>query len=136
MDWYPQAPLTAFQACCISFLEKQRAFTKEMFAEICQPVMLLNILFKTPSRRGAQFYADNVSIFVLNSHLDPIGDQNAVQYLLYFGTQSPHPHLVVIAANLCLFNCRCSSFRFCRQGQIVIKQLSREEKRSAVLKDN
>ena len=37
-------------------------------------------LGKTSNRRGAQSCAEKLSMFVLNSHLDPIGEQNDVQY--------------------------------------------------------
>ena len=39
---------------------------------------------KTPNRRGTQNHFRNWSIFVLSSHIDPIGEQNDVQYLSIF----------------------------------------------------
>ena len=37
--------------------------------------------WKTSNRHVTQSCADKLSIFVLNSHLDPIGEQHDVQYL-------------------------------------------------------
>ena len=39
---------------------------------------------KTPNRRGTQSCAEKLSNLVLSSHLDPIGEQNDVQYLSIF----------------------------------------------------
>ena len=36
---------------------------------------------QTPNRRGAQFHSKSRLIFVLNSRVDPTGDQTDVQYL-------------------------------------------------------
>ena len=81
-DWGPHASLTApFPACrsCVSF-------SKDMlFLERCV-LVFVNIKsvyqFATISnRRGTQIRAEKLSNFVLNFHLDLIGDQNDVQYL-------------------------------------------------------
>ena len=87
MDWYPQAPLTAFQACRRRFFlfSKQHALLKKVL--VCE--YLLSIVnnygfypfVKTPNRRGTQIHAERWSNFVLSSHLDPIGHQNDVQEL-------------------------------------------------------
>ena len=37
-------------------------------------------MWETSNRRGTQSWAEKWSIFVLRSHLDPIGEQNDVQY--------------------------------------------------------
>ena len=86
MFWYPQAPLKAFQACHRHFL-----FLKNNMSFL-EMTVLVNVFStfsvftfgKTPNRRGTQFHAEKCSNFVLNSYLDPIGDQNDVQELLIY----------------------------------------------------
>ena len=87
MDWYHQAPLTAFQACRrrFFFFSKQHAFLEKVL--VCE-YLLKNVnnygfypFLKTPNRRGTQIHAERWSNFVLSSHLDPIGYQNNVQEL-------------------------------------------------------
>ena len=76
----PQALLTALQAAAGAFFfEKQHVFLKN----VCYFFnMLCFYLFgKTSNRRGTQSCAGKWSIVVLSSHLDPIGEQNDVQYL-------------------------------------------------------
>ena len=51
-----------------------------MFVDMYRPYRLL----KTTCGREAQFHAEQLSNFEMNSHIDPIGDQNDVQYLLAF----------------------------------------------------
>ena len=75
MDWYPQAPLKAFQACRSLFVfDRQHTLLKSV--NDCQSLSTFKLvcqLLKAPNRRGMQFHAELLSKFVLSSHLDPIG---------------------------------------------------------------
>ena len=47
--------------------------------------MVFIYLGRKPIRCGTQFHAEQLTIFVLSSHADPIGDQNDVQHLSKYG---------------------------------------------------
>ena len=52
MDWYPQAPLTAFQACRRLFvLLKDNMFVRNLFFVIFVDVQGFYVFLKTPNRR-------------------------------------------------------------------------------------
>ena len=86
MHWYPQAPLAASQVrhgrlfCCW----KRHWFMKNV--SFCKYVQILCICayWKTPDGRGTPFYTEKWSNFVMSFHLDLIGDQNDIQYLLIY----------------------------------------------------
>ena len=65
-------------------LETNLSFFRKVF--VC-PKPLFSVIFddhvyvRTPNRRGTQSHAEKLPNFALNSHLDPIGDQNDVQKL-------------------------------------------------------
>ena len=52
---------------------------------MCRAV-LFDLNSKTSNRRGTQFHTEKGSNLILSCHLDPIGDQNDVQYLSIFAT--------------------------------------------------
>ena len=87
MNWYPQALLTAEQACRRRFLllKHNAPFfqTCPFLTETCIFVYIcsLCLFLKTPNRRETQRHSKWRLDFVLSSHIDPIGDQNDVQYL-------------------------------------------------------
>ena len=55
------------------------AFSSKTIVFSC--ISWLCLFLKTPNRQETQFHAWGWSIFDLNSHLDPIGDQNDVWYV-------------------------------------------------------
>ena len=77
MFWYPQAPLTAFHAC-FSFFSHDALEHKKVFPQYLSISYVPNLLRKTANRFETQLHKDKLSICVLSSHLDPIGDQNDV----------------------------------------------------------
>ena len=89
MYWYPKALFTAEQACRRFFVvEQQRTFfqTCPFFTKICISTNIYCIcsFLKTLNRRGTQIHSKWRLNFVLSSHIDPIGNQNDVQYLSIF----------------------------------------------------
>ena len=90
MYWYPQALFTAEQACRRRFLflfndapfSNMSIFNKKTF--ICTNIYGLCIFLKTTNRRGTQIHSKWRQNFVLSSHIDLIGDQNDVRYLLIY----------------------------------------------------
>ena len=91
MFWWPQAQLMVCQSC-------RRFFSSRCGKQhvcCCKKVTCLeNIYFRScliimftsgkTNRRGMQFHVEKSSNFVLNSHLDPVGDQNDVHYLAIY----------------------------------------------------
>ena len=61
------------------FLENGHAFLNKY----CLGQQIVNML-KTPNRRATHSCAEKMTNFVLNSHLDPIGNQNDVQQILIY----------------------------------------------------
>ena len=87
MFWYPQALFTAEQTCrriCCSttYFFKLVRFRQNLLYML-QYLMFMHFS-KTSNRvfnrRGTQRHSKWRQICVLSSHIDPIGDQNAVQY--------------------------------------------------------
>ena len=83
MDWDPQAPLTALQACrsvvvCVLYyMFFVFRFVSDQHVYFESYVMIM--FFQSPNRRGTQFHVEKLSKFVLNSHIDPIGERNDVR---------------------------------------------------------
>ena len=111
MNWYPQALLTAEQACRrrFFFVEKRRAFFETcpfstkicMFTHMC----CLCIFLKALDRRGTNRQSKWRLNFVLSSHIDPIGDQNDVQYLSIYWV-----YLVYLVLGTYCTYCTCCTY--------------------------
>ena len=82
MDWDPQAPITAFQACHKHFVfENQHVFFQKglvLSQVVLLSYLIIMFILETPKRRAMQFLAGELTNFVLSSHVKPIGDQNDV----------------------------------------------------------
>ena len=65
-------------------------------------VLCFYLFGKTSNSRWTQFHADKLSIWALNSHLDPIGDQNHVQYLSRSCVYSTY--LVLYLPTYCIYH--------------------------------
>ena len=83
MDWCPQAPLTAFQAChrfLFLVFVKRHAFVKKV--RFCQYVLMCRFctcLGKHQIDAELIHFLAEIVDFVLSSHPDPIADRNDVQ---------------------------------------------------------
>ena len=68
------------QALFFSSEKRHASFRNDCLGNIVN-MLCFYLFLKTPNRRGTHSYAEKLPNFVLSSHIDPIGDQNYVQYL-------------------------------------------------------
>ena len=81
MLWYPQVPPSAFQASAGTFLllkKGVRFCTVCVFVNSCQHMVFVRTFENIKQTQNA-VPAEQLSEFVMNSHLDLTGDQNDVQ---------------------------------------------------------
>ena len=86
-----------------------------VFVNLVQTVIFY-LLLKTSNRRGTKKHAEKLSNFVLNSHLEPIGDQNDVLSLSIYGVYIYIWHIWYCTLNTATWRCTGSSHR--RQGNL------------------
>ena len=76
----PKLHLQRFRLAAGLVFEQRQALRKNTVGESVSIFDVITCSGKT-NRQGTQIHAGKVSKFILNSHRDPIGDQNGVQYL-------------------------------------------------------
>ena len=84
MDWFPRAPLTAFQACRRRFVvvvKNKMHFWKVHFSQHLLGMCVCFIYLGKHQIDAERIFVQQMSNFVLRSHLDPIDNQNDPQYL-------------------------------------------------------
>ena len=62
MDWYPHAPLTAFQVCRRSLFLYDMPFGERSVLTHLYKYLMFYLFGKTSNRRGTQFHAEKLSI--------------------------------------------------------------------------
>ena len=96
MDCGPKALLTALQACSRQFLLRNKHVCLFLLygfrcQQICVNTYWLYLFLKTSNGRGSPCHAEQMSIFVLSSHLDLMGDQRFVNISFIFGISGTVP---------------------------------------------